>query len=221
MDARRGRGDVLELQQPRSIRSGIATTPVSSSTSTMASGIARRAADVVDAGAAPAFVKEIEANVKKTGNVYGTKDETGPVDKADVLYIVDDTTRAKTPEIAEAMKKTAQGQRRQVCRAGEGHRWLGTVRPGLVGAGRGEGQGVRWLHQGQRCEDGGGQLPGRGVCAARVVSQDRAQARCEVLHHTEYLEKLGVAGKFKGKVTFHDPSYLGRFWVCSTRRATS
>ena len=62
-------------------------------------------ADLVDAGAAPAFVKEIEANVRKTGNVYGTKDAKGPVGKADVLYVVDDTTRAKTPEIAEAMKK--------------------------------------------------------------------------------------------------------------------
>ncbi len=75
----------------------------------------------------PLSSKKSKSNVKKTGNVYGTKDETGPVDKADVLYIVDDTTRAKTPEIAEAMKKTAQGQRGEVRVSGEGHRWLGAV----------------------------------------------------------------------------------------------
>ena len=54
---------------------------------------------------APAFVKAIEENVKKFGNISGVKDDPAPVGKADVLYIVDDTTRAKTPEIAKAMKK--------------------------------------------------------------------------------------------------------------------
>ena len=61
-------------------------------------------ADVVDAGATPEWVKALAANVKATGNVYGVADDAKPVGKAKVLYIADDTTRAKTPEIAEAMK---------------------------------------------------------------------------------------------------------------------
>ena len=168
-------------------------------------------ADVVDAGAAPAFVKEIEANVKKTGNVYGTKDETGPVDKADVLYIVDDTTRAKTPEIAEAMKKLLKAKGVKFAILAKGTDGWGLYDLGL------------WTLAEEKAKEFAGFIKDSGAktvvanCPAVVYALREWYPKiglkldAEVLHHTEYLEKLGVAGKFKGKVTFHDPSYLGRY----------
>ena len=67
-------------------------------------------ADVVDAGFAPDFVKEIEANVKAKGNAFGVDDDQAAVGKADVLYVVDDSTRAFNPEIAEAVQKVLKDQ---------------------------------------------------------------------------------------------------------------
>ena len=168
-------------------------------------------ADVVDAGAAPAFVKEIEANVKKTGNVYGMKDETGPVDKADVLYIIDETTRAKTPEIAEAMQKILKAKGVKFAVLAKGTDGWGLYDLGL------------WTLAEEKAKEFAGFIKASGAktvvanCPAVVYALREWYPKmglkldAEVLHHTEYLEKLGVTGKFKGKATFHDPAYLGRF----------
>ena len=168
-------------------------------------------ADLVDAGAAPAFVKEIEANVLKTGNVYGTKDAKGAVDKADVLYIVDDTTRAKTPEIAEAMKKILKAQGVDFAVLAKGTDGWGLYDLGL------------WTLAEQKAKEFAGFIKESGAktvvanCPAVVYALREWYPKmglkldAKVLHHTEYLEKLGVTGKFKGKVTYHDPAYLGRF----------
>ncbi len=168
-------------------------------------------ADLVEAGAAPAFVKEIEANVKATGNVYGTQDDTSPVGKADVLYIMDETTRAKTPEIAEAMKKVFKAQ-------GAGFAVLakGTDGWGLYDLGL-------WALAKEKAAEFAGFIKESGAktvvanCPAVVYAlrewypEIGLKLDAEVVHHTEYLDQLGVTGKFNGKVTFHDPSYLGRY----------
>jgi Fe-S oxidoreductase len=168
-------------------------------------------ADVVDAGAAPAFVKEIEANVRKTGNVYGTKDSKAAVAKADVLYVVDDTTRAKTPEIAVAMEKILKAKGVDYAVLAKGTDGWGLYDLGL------------WALAEEKAKEFAGFINESGAktvvanCPAVVYALREWYPRlgitlkAEVLHHTEYLEKLGVTGKFKGKVTFHDPAYLGRF----------
>jgi len=168
-------------------------------------------ADVVEAGAAPEFVKAIEANVKKSGNVYGVKDEAGPVAKADVLYIVDDTTRAKTPEIAEAVKKVLKAQGVNFAVLAKGTDGWGLYDLGL------------WKLAEEKAKEFAGFIKERGaktvvancpavVYALRVWYPSLGiKLGAEVLHHTEYFAKLGVTGKFAGKVTFHDPSYLARY----------
>ena len=168
-------------------------------------------ADLVDAGAAPDFVKAIEANVKKTGNVYGTKDSTAAVGKADVLYIVDDTTRAKTPEIADAMKKILKAKGVDFAVLAKGTDGWGLYDLGL------------WALAEEKAKEFAGYIKESGAktivanCPAVVYALREwypklgIKLQAKVLHHTEYLEKLGVSGKLKGKVTFHDPAYLGRF----------
>ncbi len=168
-------------------------------------------ADLVDAGAAPEFVKKVEANVKKTGNIYGVKDDTGAVGKADVLYIVDDTTRAKTPEIAEAFKKILKKQGVNFATLAKGTDGWGLYDLGL------------WELAEKKAKEFAGYIKESGAktvvanCPAVVYSLRvwyptlGIKLGAEVLHHTEYLAKLGVTGSYKGKVTFHDPSYLGRY----------
>lgn len=168
-------------------------------------------ADVVDAGVAPAFVKAFEANVKKTGNVYGLKDDAAVVAKADVLYIVDDVTRASAPEIAEAVKKvlTAKGVKFSVLAKG-------TCGWGLYDLGL-------WALAEEKAKEFAGFIKESG--AKTVVANDPAvvyalkewfptmglKLDAEILHHTQMFDKLGCTGSFSGKVTFHDPSYLSRY----------
>jgi Fe-S oxidoreductase len=168
-------------------------------------------ADVVDAGAAPAFVKEIEANVRKTGNVYGTKDSKAAVGQADVLYVVDDTTRAQTPEIAAAMKKILKAKGVAFATLEKGTDGWGLYDLGL------------WELAEEKAKEFAGFIKSSGAktvvanCPAVVYALREwyptigIKLSAKVLHHTEYLEQLGVTGKLKGKVTFHDPAYLGRF----------
>jgi Fe-S oxidoreductase len=168
-------------------------------------------ADAVDAGAAPKFVKEIEENVKKFGNIYGVQDDAAPVGKAEVLYIVDDSTRAKNPEIAEAMKKLLTDKKVKFAVLAKGTDGWGLYDLGL------------WALAEEKAKQFAGYIKESGAktvvanCPAVVYSLREwyptlgIQLGVEVLHHTEYLEKLGVTGKFKGKVTFHDSSYLGRY----------
>lgn len=168
-------------------------------------------ADVVEAGAAPAFVKAIEANVRATGNVYGVKDDAGPVGQADVLVIVDETTRAKAPEIAEAMQKLLKAQKVKFSVLAKGTDGWGLHDLGL------------WALAAEKASEFAGFIKESGAktvvanCPAVVYALREwyptlgLKLDAEVLHHTEYLDKLGVAGKFQGKVTFHDPSYLGRY----------
>lgn len=168
-------------------------------------------ADVVDAGAAPAFVKEIEANVKKFGNIYGIKDDQAAVAKADVLYIVDDTTRAKAPEIAEAMKKLLKAKGVNFSVLAKGTDGWGLYDLGL------------WALAEEKAKEFAGFIKESGAktvvanCPAVVYALREwfptlgINLGVEILHHTEYLDKLGVTGKFKGTVTYHDSSYLGRY----------
>jgi len=168
-------------------------------------------ADVVDAGAAPAFVKEIEANVKATGNVYGVKDDPAPVGKADVLYIVDDTTRAKAPEIAEAFKALLEARGVKFAVLAKGTDGWGLYDLGL------------WQLAEEKANEFAGFITESGArtvvanCPAVVYALREwyptlnLKLDAEVLHHTEYLDRLGVTGRFNGKVTYHDPSYLGRY----------
>lgn len=168
-------------------------------------------ADLVDAGAAPEFVKEVEANVKKTGNIYGVKDDAGVVGKADVLYVVDDTTRAKTPEIAEAFKKILNSKGVNFAVLAKGTDGWGLYDLGL------------WKLAEEKAKEFAGFIKESGAktvvanCPAVVYSLRvwypslGINLGVEVLHHTEYLAKLGVTGSFNGKVTFHDPSYLSRY----------
>ena len=168
-------------------------------------------ADVVDAGAAPAFVKAIEENVKKFGNIYGVKDDPAPVGKADVLYIVDDTTRAKTPEIAKAMKKLLKAKGVNFAVLEKGTDGWGLYDLGLWGLAE------------EKAKQFAGYIKESGAktvvanCPAVVYSLREwypkmgIKLNAKVMHHTEYLEKLGVTGASKGKVTYHDSSYLGRY----------
>lgn len=168
-------------------------------------------ADVVDAGAAPAFVKEIEANVKETGNVYGLQEEDGPVAKAEVLYIVDDTTRAKAPEIAEALKKVLKAQGVDFAVLEKGNDGWGLYDLGL------------WELAEEKAKEFAGYIQESGAktvvanCPAVVYALQEwyptlgLKLEAQILHHTVYFDQLGVTGTFNGKVTFHDPSYLGRY----------
>lgn len=168
-------------------------------------------ADVVDAGAAPEFVKTIEANVRKTGNVYGTKDSTAAVGKADVLYVVDDTTRAHAPEIAVAVKKILKAKGIAFATLEMGTDGWGLYDLGL------------WELAEEKAKEFAGFIKASGAktvvanCPAVVYALREwyptigIKLKVTVLHHTEYLEQLGVTGTLKGKVTYHDPAYLGRF----------
>ena len=167
-------------------------------------------ADLVDAGAAPEFVKAIEANVKKSGNVYGTKDSKAAVGKAGVLYVVDDTTRAQAPEIAVAMKKILKAKGVAFATLEKGTDGWGLYDLGLWGLAE------------EKAKEFAGFIKASGAktvvanCPAVVYALREwyptigIKLNAKVLHHTEYLEQLGVTGKLKGKVTFHDPAYLGR-----------
>jgi len=168
-------------------------------------------ADIVDAGAAPAFVKAIEENIKKFGNIYGVQDDPAPVGKADVLYIVDDTTRAKTPEIAEAMKKLLKAKGVNFAVLAKGTDGWGLYDLGL------------WALAEEKARQFAGFIQESGArtvvanCPAVVYALREwypklgIQLNAEVLHHSQYLERLGVTGAFQGKVTYHDSSYLGRY----------
>lgn len=168
-------------------------------------------ADVVDAGKTPPFVQEIEANVKNTGNVYGVKDAGGAVPKAEVLYVVDDTTRAKQPEIAEAMEKILKKQNVNYGVLAQGTDGWGLYDLGL------------WALAEEKAKEFAGFIKESGAktvvanCPAVVYALREwyptmgLALDAEVLHHSEYLAKLGVEGSFSGKVVYHDPSYLGRY----------
>jgi Fe-S oxidoreductase len=168
-------------------------------------------ADLVEAGKAPKWVKDLEANVKTAGNMYGLQDDQGPVGKAEVLYIFDEITRAKTPEIAAAVQKLFKAcgvQFVMLCKGTDG--W------GLYDLGS-------WELAEQKAKEFAGYIKETG--AKTVVANNAAvvyalrdwfpklgiDLDAEVLHHTEYFERLGVTGKFAGKVTFHDSSYQGRY----------
>jgi Fe-S oxidoreductase len=168
-------------------------------------------ADVVDAGSAPEFVKAIEANVKEKGNIYGTQEDKSPVGQADVLYIMDETTRTHAPEIAAAMSKLLKSQNvnfEMLCQGTDG--W------GLYDLGL-------WALAEEKAKEFASFIKESG--AKTVVANDPSvvyslkewyptlgiELDAEILHHTEYFDRLGISGKFEGVVTYHDPSYLGRY----------
>lgn len=168
-------------------------------------------ADLVEAGKAPEWVKAFEENVQASGNMYGLKDKTAAVAKADVLYILDEITRAKTPEVGKALKAVLD-------KAGIKYAVLekGTDGWGLYDLGF-------WALAEEKAREFAGYIKESG--AKTVVANNAAvvyalrewypklgiKLGVKVLHHTEYLEKLGVSGKFKGKVTYQDSAYLGRY----------
>ncbi len=168
-------------------------------------------ADVVDAGVAPAFVNEIADNVARTGNVYGLQDDKSPVGKAGVLYIVDDVTRAYAPEIAEAVKKVLTAQGVDFAVLAKGTDGWGLYDLGL------------WTLAEEKAKEFAGWINESG--AKTIVANDPSvvyglkewyptmglKLDAEVLHHTEYFDRLGVTGSYQGKVTYHDSSYLGRY----------
>lgn len=168
-------------------------------------------ADLVDAGKAPEWCKVFAENVSASGNMYGLKDDTAPVAKADVLYILDEITRAKAPEVGKALQSVLD-------KAGVKYSVLkkGTDGWGLYDLGF-------WKLGEEKAHEFAGFIKESG--AKTVVANNAAvvyalrewypklgiEVDAEVLHHTEYLEKLGVSGKFDKKVTYHDSSYLGRY----------
>lgn len=170
-------------------------------------------ADVVDAGVAPDFVKQIEANVKSSGNVFGLKDDAAAVGKANILYLVDDVTRAHTPEVAEAMQKALDYKGVKYAKLAKGTDGWCLYDLGL------------WALAEEKAKEYAGFIKESG--AKTVVANNPAvvyalkewyptmnlKVDAEVLHHTEYLAKLGEVfpGKLSGKVTYHDPAYLGRY----------
>ncbi len=168
-------------------------------------------ADLVEAGKAPKWVKALEENVKTTGNMYGLQDDLSPVGKADVLYIFDEITRARTPEVAAAVQKLLKScgvQFVSLCKGTDG--W------GLYDLGL-------WELAESKAREFAGYIQETG--AKTIVANNPAvvyalrtwypklgiDLGAEVLHHTEYFERLGVTGKYTGKVTFHDSSYQGRY----------
>jgi Fe-S oxidoreductase len=167
-------------------------------------------ADVVDAGAAPAFVKEIEANVKAKGNAFGVDDDAA-VGKADVLYVVDDSTRAFNPEIAEAVEKVLSGQGVDFAVLAKGTDGWGLYDLGLFDLAE------------EKSKEFAGFIKESGAktvvanCPAVVYSLREwyptigLDLGVDVLHTTEYFAQLGVKGSYSGTVTYHDPSYLCRY----------
>lgn len=168
-------------------------------------------ADLVDAGKAPAWAKVFEENVKSSGSMYGLKEDSTPVEKADVLYILDEITRAKTPEVGEVLQSVLD-------KAGIKYAVLkkGTDGWGLYDLGF-------WSLAEEKAKEFAGFIKESG--AKTIVANNSAvvyalrewypklgiELNAEVLHHTEYLDKLGVSGKFDKKVTYHDSAYLGRY----------
>ena len=168
-------------------------------------------ADVVDAGFAPDFVKEIEANVKAKGNAFGVDDDQAAVGKADVLYVVDDSTRAFNPEIAEAVQKVLKDQGVDFAVLAKGTDGWGLYDLGLFDLAE------------EKAKEFAGFIKESGAttivanCPAVVYSLREwyptigLHLGAEVLHTTEYFAQLGVKGSYSGTVTFHDPSYLCRY----------
>ena len=168
-------------------------------------------ADIVDAGAAPEFVKRIEENVKSTGNVYGVEDEDSAVEQAEVLYILDDITRAKTPEIGNAFKKILDRQGVNYAVLEKGTPGWGLYDLGL------------WELAEEKAREFADYIKESGANTVVANAPDVVYALREwyptlgieldaqVLHHTEYLSRLGITSQYNGKVTFHDPSYLARY----------
>lgn len=168
-------------------------------------------ADIVEAGAAPEFVRRIEENVKKSGNVFGIEDEEGPVEQADVLYVADEATRARTPEIAAAFERILEKQDITFSVLAKGTDGWGLYDLGL------------WSLAEEKAREFAGYIRESG--AKTVVANSPVvvyalrewyptlgiELEAEVLHHSEYLARLGVIGKFEAKVTYHDPSYLSRY----------
>lgn len=168
-------------------------------------------ADVVDAGKAPEFVKKIEANVKATGNVYGIDDDPSNPGKADVVYIADDITRAKCPEVALAVQKVLENKGVNFVTLAKGTDGWALYDLGL------------WALAEEKAKEFFGFIQQTG--AKTIVANNPATVYAikewyptlglkfdgKVYHHTECFERLGVTGKFEGKVTFHDPSYLVRY----------
>lgn len=168
-------------------------------------------ADLVDAGKAPAWVKALEANVEATGNLYGLADDPRVVGQAEVLYIADEITRARAPEVAAAVEKLLKSRGVEFVTLARGTDGWGLYDLGL------------WELAETKAKQFAEYVRGSG--AAMVVASSPAvvyalrewypklglQLEAEVLHHTEYLDRLGVGGKGSGKATYHDSSYLGRY----------
>ncbi|MGD0038971.1 MAG: (Fe-S)-binding protein [Isosphaeraceae bacterium] len=168
-------------------------------------------ADLVDAGKAPDWVRALEANVTASGNMYGLADDQGAVGRAKVLYLCDDITRAKAVTVASAIKRLLTAQGVEFVTLAKGTDGWGLYDLGL------------WELAEAKAKEYAGYI--REVGATTVVANNPAvvyalrewypklglEIEGEVLHHTEYLDRLGVSGKFSGRVTLHDSSYQGRY----------
>ena len=168
-------------------------------------------ADLVEAGAAPDWVKALEANVKASGNLYGLAEQPKAVGQAPVLYIADDTTRAHAPEIAQAMQLLLRAAGCDFTTLAQGTDGWALYDLGL------------WELAREKATEFAGWIRASGArtvvanCPALVYALREwyptlgLRLEAEVLHHSEFLLKLGMRGKFAGRVTFHDPSYLSRY----------
>jgi Fe-S oxidoreductase len=168
-------------------------------------------ADLVDAGKAPDWVRALEAKVRASGNMYGLTDDLGAVGRATVLYLCDDITRAKAASVAVAIKKLLRSHDVDFVTLSKGTDGWGLYDLGL------------WELAEAKAKEYAGFI--REVGATTVVANNSSvvyalrewypklglEIEGEVLHHTEFLDRLGVGGKFSGRVTLHDSSYQGRY----------
>lgn len=169
--------------------------------------------DIVEAGAAPAWVLDIAANVEKTGNPYGVEEGPANVSTGEIAYLPGVTSRIKQPEIGDAF--------RAICRkAGidlvelRGDSGFGLYDLGLEKLGLEQGRSL--IEQIKRA--GAKKLvcdcPADVYGLTRWLPAHGIAAGVEVVHHSVFLDGLAKdlrPGTYPKRVTFHDPSYLGRY----------
>ncbi len=159
----------------------------------------------------PAWVKALEAHVKTSGNLYGLAEQPKAVGQAPLLYIADDTTRAFAPEIAQAMQLLLAGEGCEFTTLAQGTDGWALYDLGLWDLARAKATEMAGWIRASGAKTVVANCPALVYALREWYPTLGLALDAEILHHSEFLLKLGVRGRFAGRVTFHDPSYLSRY----------
>ena len=168
-------------------------------------------ADLVDAGAAPDWVSAFASKVRTSGNMFGLEENTSFTAQAEVLYVLDEVTRARAPEIGSSVQSLLDSAALHFATLEKGTDGWGLYDLGY------------WELAEESAKAFAGYIEESG--ASTVVANNSAVVyslrewyprlglalTAQVVHHTEYFDQLGLSGALRGKATYHDSSYLARY----------